>query len=102
LDVEQARFNEGVYTALTLIDYERDLAQAQSSEVSALGVYAKAKAALERAVGLTLKTIMPTSTKLMAGGCTGEQCLRPPIIKSIADFFTKDYTTNSGGSHGQE
>jgi outer membrane protein len=55
LDVEQARFDEGVDTALQLIHYERDLAQAESSEVSALGVYAKAKAALERAVRLTLK-----------------------------------------------
>jgi outer membrane protein len=55
LDVEQARFDEGVDIAYVLIQYERDLAQAQSAEVAALGIYAKAKAALERAVGLTLK-----------------------------------------------
>jgi outer membrane protein len=55
LDVERARFEEGVDTAYTLIQYQRDLAQAQSAEVAALGIYAKAKAALERAVGLTLK-----------------------------------------------
>lgn len=55
LDVEQARYDEGVDTAYDLIQYERNLAQAESAEVTALGVYAKAKAALERAVGLTLK-----------------------------------------------
>jgi outer membrane protein TolC len=55
LDVEQARYDEGVDTAFDLIQYERNLAQAESAEVSALGVYAKSKSALERAVGLTLK-----------------------------------------------
>jgi outer membrane protein len=55
LDVEQARYDEGVDTAYDLIQYERNLAQAESAEVSALGVYAKSKSALERAVGLTLK-----------------------------------------------
>lgn len=54
VDVEQARFDEGVDTAYDLIQFQRDLSQAKSSEVAALGVYAKAKAALERAVGLTL------------------------------------------------
>jgi outer membrane protein len=55
LNVEQARYDEGVDTAYDLIQYERNLAQAASAEVTALGVYAKAKSALERAVGLTLK-----------------------------------------------
>jgi outer membrane protein len=55
LDVEQARYDEGVDTAYDLIQFERNLAQAESAEVSALGVYAKSKSALERAVGLTLK-----------------------------------------------
>jgi outer membrane protein len=55
VNVEQARYDEGVDILLTLIQYQRDLAQARSSEVTALGVYAKAKAALERAVGLTLQ-----------------------------------------------
>jgi outer membrane protein len=55
LDVEQARYDEGVDTAYDLIQYERNLAQAESAEVTALGVYGKSKSALERAVGLTLK-----------------------------------------------
>lgn len=53
--MEQARYDEGVDTALDLIQYERNLAQAESAEVTALGVYAKSKSELERAVGLTLK-----------------------------------------------
>jgi len=53
--VEQARYDEGVDTALDLIQYERNLAQAESAEVTALDVYAESKSALERAVGLTLK-----------------------------------------------
>jgi outer membrane protein len=55
LDVEQARFDEHVDTPLQLLQSKRDLSQAKSSEITALGVYAKAKAALERAVGLTLE-----------------------------------------------
>jgi AmiR/NasT family two-component response regulator len=41
--------------AYVLIQYQRDLAQGRSAELTALGVYAKAKTALERAVGLTLQ-----------------------------------------------
>jgi len=55
LNVEQARFDAGVDTAYVLIQYQRDLAQGRSAELTALGVYAKAKTALERAVGLTLQ-----------------------------------------------
>jgi outer membrane protein TolC len=55
LNVEQARFDAGVDIAYVLIQYQRDLAQGRSAELTALGVYAKAKTALERAVGLTLQ-----------------------------------------------
>jgi outer membrane protein TolC len=54
LDVERAKFQAGVATAYDLIQYDANLAQARSSEVTALGVYAKAKAALQRAVGSIL------------------------------------------------
>jgi outer membrane protein TolC len=54
LDVETAKFQAGVATAYELIQYQANLAQAKSSEVTALGVYAKAKAALQRAVGSVL------------------------------------------------
>jgi outer membrane protein len=54
LDVEKAKFEAGIATAYELIQYQANLAQAKSSEVTALGVYAKAKAALQRAVGSIL------------------------------------------------
>jgi outer membrane protein len=53
-DVQRAKFEAGVATAYELIQYQANLAQAKSSEVTALGVYAKAKAALQRAVGSIL------------------------------------------------
>ena len=54
LDAEQQRLSVGQSTSFFVIQYERDLAQASSTEVIAEGAYAKAKAALDRAVGRTL------------------------------------------------
>lgn len=54
LDAEQQRLSVGQSTSFFVIQYERDLAQARSTEVIALGNYAKARAALDRAVGRTL------------------------------------------------
>jgi outer membrane protein len=54
LDVQRAKFDAGIATAYELIQYQTNLAQARSSEVTALGVYAKAKTALQRAVGSIL------------------------------------------------
>jgi outer membrane protein len=55
LDAEQQRYSVGASTSFFVIQYQRDLAQARSTEVVALGSYAKARTALERAVGLTLE-----------------------------------------------
>lgn len=54
LDVEGSKFEAGIATAYEFIQYQSSLAEARSAEVTALGVYAKAKAALQRAVGSTL------------------------------------------------
>jgi outer membrane protein TolC len=54
LDVQRAKFDAGIATAYDVIQYQANLAQAKSSEVTALGVYAKAKTALQRAVGSIL------------------------------------------------
>jgi outer membrane protein TolC len=54
LVAEQQRFSVGQSTSFFVIQYERDLAQARSTEVIAMGNYAKAKAALDRALGVTL------------------------------------------------
>jgi outer membrane protein TolC len=54
LAAEQERYSVGASTTFFVIQYERDLAQARSTEVVSLDVYAKARAALDRALGETL------------------------------------------------
>lgn len=55
VDVEHSKFEAGVATAYELLQYESGLAEARSAQVTALGVYAKARTALQRAVGSTLE-----------------------------------------------
>lgn len=54
LEVEKAKFDAGVATTYELLQYQTAFAQASSSTVTALGVYAKARTALERATASTL------------------------------------------------
>jgi outer membrane protein len=54
LEAERERYAVGASTSFFIIQYERDLTQAQTTEVIALGNYAKARAALDRALGITL------------------------------------------------
>ena len=56
LDSEQQRYQVGASTTYLVIQYQRDLAQARTTEVVAQGNYAKAIAALERSTGQTLAT----------------------------------------------
>ena len=51
LEAEREKFRVGVSTNFLVIQYQRDLVQAQSAEIPALADYAKARAALDRAVG---------------------------------------------------
>jgi outer membrane protein len=54
LEAERERYAVGASTSFFIIQYERDLTQAQTTEVIARGNYAKARAALDRALGATL------------------------------------------------
>jgi outer membrane protein TolC len=54
LAAEQEKFAVGLSTTFLIIQYQSQLAQARSTEVAARGAYAKARAVLDRAVGLTL------------------------------------------------
>ncbi len=54
LAAEQERYSVGASTSFFVIQYQRDLAQARSTEVATQGNYAKARAALNRAIGATL------------------------------------------------
>jgi len=56
LDAEQKKFALGATTIFFVIQSQRDLAQARSAEVSALGTYAKAKNSLVETLGTTLES----------------------------------------------
>jgi len=56
VSVEQQKFDVGLSTNYLVIQFQTFLAQARSTEVAAKGAYAKAKIALERALGKTLET----------------------------------------------
>src|SRR5262249_43730488 len=55
LAAEKEKFEVGASTSFYVVQYERDLAAAQSAEVSALASYQKAKTALQRSVGTILE-----------------------------------------------
>jgi outer membrane protein len=71
--VEQQKFDVGLSTNYLVIEYQSYLAQAQSTEVAAKGAYAKAKIALERALGTILDTDHVTIDEAYHG-----QITRPP------------------------
>jgi len=54
VSVEQQKFDVGVSTNYQVIQFQTFLAQARSTELAAKGAYAKARIALERALGRTL------------------------------------------------
>jgi outer membrane protein len=54
LAAEREKLDVGASTPFFVIQYQRDLAAAKSSEISALATYEKAQAALERATGTIL------------------------------------------------
>jgi outer membrane protein len=55
LDAEQKKYALGASTVFMIIQYQRDLAQAQSSEVTALAAYAKARVSMDQVTGQTLQ-----------------------------------------------
>ncbi len=54
LAIEQERYGVGLSTTFLVLQYQSYLAQARTTEIAAKGIYAKAKTALDRAVGTTL------------------------------------------------
>jgi outer membrane protein TolC len=55
LEAEQQKYQVGLSTNYNVIQAQRDLSQARSDEVLAMGDYAKARASLERALGTILE-----------------------------------------------
>jgi outer membrane protein TolC len=54
LEAEQARYELGSSTSFFVIQAQRDLAQARSTEIAALTAYNKARTELERSTGETI------------------------------------------------
>jgi outer membrane protein len=71
--VEQETFDVGLATNYLVIQYQTYLAQAQSTEVSAKGAYAKAMIALDRATARTLEANQVSIQEAQKG-----QVSRPP------------------------
>jgi outer membrane protein len=55
LEIENEKFANGLSTNFLVLQYQTQVAQARSTEVSARGAYVKARTALERATGKTLE-----------------------------------------------
>ena len=73
LDAEQKKYALGASTIFFVIQYQRDLAQARSNEVSAISLYAKAKVQLDQAIGATLGTYQISIDEAVRGKVS-----RPP------------------------
>jgi outer membrane protein TolC len=73
LDAEQKKYALGASTVYFVIQYQRDLAQAQFNVLAALSTYAKSKVELERVTGQTIKVNEIDVVEAMAGRVS-----RPP------------------------
>jgi outer membrane protein TolC len=73
LAAEQKKYELGASTVFLIIQYQRDLAQAQSNEVTALAAYAKARTDLDRVAGQTLRVNNIDVVEAMSGRIS-----RPP------------------------
>ena len=56
LDAEQEKFSLGASTPYNVIQQQRDVAAAQSTEIAALAAYGNARVALDQTLGATLET----------------------------------------------
>jgi len=67
LAAEREKLDVGASTSFFVIQLQRDLAAAQSAEISSLASFQKAKAALERAVGTILSDYGIEMNEAIAG-----------------------------------
>ncbi len=78
LDAEQKKYALGASTVYFVIQYQRDLAQAQSNVVAALSSYAKARVELDRVTGQTIKVNEIDVVEAMAGRVSRGPDALPP------------------------
>ena len=81
LSAEQQRFAVGQSTSFQIIQFQRDLAQARSTEVVAEDDYAKARAALDRATGQTLAANNVSFAEALSGTVSRPPSSIPPNPK---------------------
>ncbi len=70
LAIEQERYDVGLSTTFLVLQYQSYLAQARTTEIAAKSVYAKARTALDRAIGVTLSANNVSVSEAVAGKVT--------------------------------
>ncbi len=78
LAAEQEKFAVGLSTTFLIIQYQSQVAQARSTEVAARGAYAKARVALDHALGLTLEHNNVSLDEAMSGRISRPPSPLPP------------------------
>ena len=71
LAAEREKLEVGASTSFYVVQYQRDLAGAQSAEISALASYQKAKTALQRSVGTILEDYSVVMDEAVRGTVSG-------------------------------
>ncbi len=67
LEAEQKKFSLGASTTFLVVQQQRDLATAQSTEVAALAAYSNARVGLDQTLGTTLQTNHVTVQEVVSG-----------------------------------
>jgi len=77
LDAEQKKFALGASTTYNVVQQQRDLSTAQSSEVAALVAYSNARVSLDETLGTTLETNHISIQEALSGHVTRVSTLPP-------------------------
>lgn len=81
LDAEQKKYALGASTIFFVIQAQRDLAQAQAAEVSALSTYNRARVSLDRATGQILETHSVSIDEARKGQVQREPSPIPAVVQ---------------------
>ncbi len=79
LEAEQKRFSLGASTTFLVVQQQRDLATAQSSEIAALVAYSNSRVTLDQTLGATLDTNHITVSEAL-NGHVNHQSLLPALL----------------------
>lgn len=82
---DQKKYSLGATTAFQVIQDQRDLAAAQSSEVQAMANYTHARIAFDQALGRTLEVNSVTVEEALKGKVPRESVLSPNLPKGVSE-----------------